>query len=194
MAKEEQMTNESEASQTQNQQGQQGMERQPQASVPDKRGRHPGNPFSLMRRFSEDMDRLFGNFFAPSALGWQGLSNDVADATFWPEIEVHHSGDKLIVQADIPGLKKEDVSVEVRDRELTISGERRSESEHNEGRYYRTERSYGSFRRTIALPEGAKTDSASATFENGVLKIEIDAPGGEQSGARRIEVRSGSPH
>src|SRR5207244_1444558 len=49
--------------------------------------------------------------------------------------EVHHSGDKLIVQADIPGLKKEDVSVEVRDRELTISGERRSESEHNEGRY-----------------------------------------------------------
>jgi len=194
MANEEHMTHETQPEQSESQQKERSMQRQPAPSAPVRRASHPTSPFSLMRRFSDDMDRLFGNFFGPSALGWGDWSNDVAAATFWPEIEVHHAGGKLIVQADIPGLKKEDVSVEVRDHELTISGERHSESERTEGRYYRTERSYGTFHRTVALPEGAKTDTASATFENGVLKIEMDAPGGEQSQPRRIEVRAGSPH
>lgn len=152
-----------------------------------------------MRRFSEDMDRLFGDFFRPSPFRWgdwperMHWPSGFGEATYWPELEVHHTGDKLVVQADVPGLKREDVSVEVRDNELCISGERRSESEHTAGRYYRTERSYGSFSRTIPLPEGAKPDTASATFDNGVLRIEIEAPGG-QSHARHIEVREGSTH
>jgi HSP20 family protein len=190
MANQENMTKESAGEQ----QGQSSIEQQPSASVPVQRSGSGTSPFSLMRRFNEDMDRLFGSFFSPSLLGWDDWSTAATDATFWPEIEVHQSGDKLIVQADIPGMKKEDVSVEVRNHQLTISGERRSESERNEGRYYRTERSYGTFRRTIALPEGAKDDSASATFENGVLKIEMDAPASGQTQGRKIEVRSGSPH
>lgn len=155
------------------------------------------SPFSLMRRFSDDVDRLFGNFFGPSSLWqeeWPSWSNDFAAMSSWPNIDVQHAGDKLLIQADVPGLKKEDVSVEVRDHEFCISGERRSESERNEGRFYRTERSYGSFCRTVPLPEGAKPDTASATFENGVLKIEMEAPGGAQAQGRRIEVREGSPH
>jgi HSP20 family protein len=151
-----------------------------------------------LRRFNEDMDRLFDNFFSPSPLRGDWLESagrsSLGTMNFWPEIEVHQAGDKLVVKADVPGLKREDINVELRDNELCISGERRSESEQSEGRYYRTERTYGSFCRVVPLPEGAKPETASASFENGVLKVEIEAPGSEQSGGRRIEVREGHPH
>jgi HSP20 family protein len=148
-------------------------------------------PFSLMRRFSEDMDRLFEGFFGPSLLGSEPFGS-LMQSTRWPEIEVHQEGNRWVVQADVPGLRREDVNVEVRDDQLVISGERRSQSERNEGRYYRSERSYGSFARAIPLPEGANLESASASFENGVLRIELEVPE-QQQRSRRIEVREGSP-
>ena len=74
-------------------------------------------------------------------------------------------------------MKLEDVNVEIRDNALCISGDRRSEHESNEGGVYRSERSYGSFSRTIPLPEGAKPETAIATFENGVLKVELETEG-----------------
>jgi HSP20 family protein len=201
MAKQEMQNQEAkslERSPNQEEQGQQGVQRSRGASAPLQRGTHGTNPFamspfSLMRRFSEDVDRLFGGFFGPSLLS-NDWPSDFAAKSFWPEIDVQHTGDKLLIQADVPGLKKEDVHVDVRDHELCISGERRSESDRNEGRFYRTERSYGSFYRTVTLPEGAKPETASATFDNGVLKIEMEAPGGGQGQSRRIEVREGSPH
>ena len=175
---------------------QQQLERTSGTFAPVRRGAGYGvGPFSLMQKFSADMDRLFGDFFGSSPrrrdLDWPAYAGA---ETFWPELEVRHVGDKLLVNLDVPGLKKDDVHVEVQDGELCISGERRSEAERKEGRYYRTERSYGSFCRTIPLPEGAKPDTASATFENGVLKIEMEAPGGGQSQSRRIEVRETEPH
>lgn len=145
-------------------------------------------PFSLVRQLAEDMDRLFGGFLGT------GLFRDLGETAFWPEIEVQQTGNKLVVQADLPGLKKDDVTIEVRDNALILSGERRSEAEREEAGFYRTERSYGSFFRTIPLPKGAKPETASASFENGVLKIEMDAPGEEEAQARRIEVREGSAH
>ena len=84
--------------------------------------------------------------------------------------------------------------MEVRGNELSISGQRRSQAEQREGRYYRAERSYGNFCRNLRLPDGAKPDTASASFENGVLEIEMEAPGGEQGQSRRIEVREGTLH
>jgi HSP20 family protein len=204
MEKQEQQAQQDQKSQSvapdRNQGGQQGIQRGQGASAPIERGggygasRFSTSPFSLMRRFSEDMDRLFDSFFGSSPTRWGSWPGDIAATGLWPEIEVHHAGDKLVIQADVPGLKKDDVTVEVRDHELSISGERRSQSEQNEGRYYRTERSYGRFSRTVPLPEGAKADTASATFENGVLKIEMEAPGGGQRQARRIEVREGNAH
>jgi HSP20 family protein len=140
-----------------------------------------------MRRLSDDMDRLFEGFLGSGPSGWPEWPRTLSRATSWPEIEVSQKGDKLIVQADVPGLKKEDVNVEVRDNELCISGERRSESERTEGGYYQSERSYGSFCRVVPLPEGAKPDTTSATFKDGVLRVEIEAP--ETRPGRRIEVR-----
>jgi HSP20 family protein len=85
-------------------------------------------------------------------------------------------------------MKKDDVSVELRDGEFCISGERRSESERTEGSYFQSERSYASFCRVVPLPAGANPDTASATFENGVLRVELEAPGQTAHG-RKIEVR-----
>lgn len=161
-----------------------------EGSLGGRRGYGSG-PFSLMRRLSDDMDRLFGDFFGPRLFDW-GERDELGwpriETSSWPEIEISQQGNKLVVQADIPGLKKDDVTVELRDNELCISGERREEKQTNEQGYFRSERTYGSFCRTVPLPEGAKPDTATATFENGVLKVEIEAPGVEQSRGRRIEV------
>ena len=177
------------------------MERRPETELSTERrsrGRPFGfGPFSLMRRLSEDMDRMLDDFFVPNLSPWANWPRQLAPSgaeTLWPNIEVEHKGDKLVVQADVPGLKKEDVQVEIFDNELCISGERRSEHERTEGGYYRSERSYGSFCRSVPLPEGAKPETASATFDNGVLRIEIEAPADQGRGGRRVEVREGSPH
>jgi HSP20 family protein len=145
-------------------------------------------------------DRLVTNFFGASLLPWANWSDPANRSTgrepraFWPELEVQHRADKLAVRIDLPGIQKDDIAVEVRGSELSISGQRRSQAEHREGHYYRAERSYGSFCRKLRLPEGAKPETASASFENGVLEIEMEAPGGEQGQSRRIEVREGTLH
>lgn len=163
------------------------------SSSPSRRMRSGGDsPFTLMRRLSEDMDRLFGEFFGGrSALGFRGSA--FGESTTWPEIEAFRRGDKFVIRADVPGMNKEDVRVEVVDDELCISGERRSESEQTEGDYYAAERSYGAFCRTIPLPHGAKADTASASFDKGVLEIEMEVPA-ETGRGRRIEVREQPSH
>lgn len=173
--------------------GQSGNRSMQQGSRGLSRGRASADafgPFSLMRRFSEDMDRLFEGFFGPSLWSSEPLSM-LGQSTRWPELEMHQEGNRWVVQADVPGLRREDVNVEVRDGELVISGERRSQSEKNERGFYRSERTYGSFSRAIPLPEGANLESASASFENGVLRIELEVPE-QQQRSRRIEVREGS--
>lgn len=162
-------------------------------------------PFSLMRRISEDMDRLFEGFFGPGLLGSRGplgASNSLFEGQSpfglgrtgqWPEIDVHQEGDRLIILADVPGLNREDVHVEVQDQRIVISGERQTQNERREGGFYHSERSFGSFSRAIPLPENANVESASASFENGVLRIEIEAPDQQRSRGRRIEIREGRP-
>jgi len=155
-----------------------------------------GGPFSLTRRLAEEMDRMFedffsGNFFGMGMMPWQERSSAV-EPTWWPQVEVAQNGNKVEIRADLPGLKKEDVKVEVHSNQLRISGERRSETERNEGGLYRSERSYGHFSRTIDLPENANLDSTSASFENGVLNIEIEVPSLQAREPRQIEVQDAS--
>ncbi|HEV3467866.1 MAG TPA: Hsp20/alpha crystallin family protein [Pyrinomonadaceae bacterium] len=157
-----------------------------------------GSPFSFMRRFSEEMDRLFEDF--GFGRGWLAPSfgRDFFPAGFgefgqtaWsPQVEVFEREGQLVVRADLPGLTKDDVKVEVNDNALTISGERKSEHEERGEGFYRSERSYGSFYRQIPLPEGASADDADATFRNGVLEITMPAPQ-RQSRSRRLEITEG---
>jgi HSP20 family protein len=97
---------------------------------------------------------------------------------------------EFTVRVDLPGLKKDDVKVELTDNLLTVSGERQEEKEEKREGYYRSERSYGSFYRQIPLPEGSKTDTAKAEFTDGVLQITMQAPEREPK-ARRLEIKEG---
>ena len=150
------------------------------------------NPFAAMRRWSEDMDRLFQDFgFGQLGLGRFGgrpvsSQNDVGDWS--PQVEAFQRGDKFVVRADLPGMKKDDVKVEVENNTLTISGERTDEREEKREGYYRSERSYGQFYRAIPLPEGVNAEQCDATFKDGVLEVSLKAPQ-QREKSRQIPIR-----
>ena len=134
------------------------------------------SPFTLMRRMLEDMDRLFeGSGPARFAsTNERELERQIQGAAAWaPRVEVSERDGRMVVRADLPGLRKEDVRVEVTDDAITIEGERRQEREVEGSGVYRSEVTYGSFYRAIPLPEGANADAAEARFANGVLEITI---------------------
>jgi len=141
------------------------------------------NPFSAMRRMSEEMDRAFSRMFGGLGTGAR---------TGWiPAIDVAEHDGNLCVHADVPGMRPEDIKVEVTEDSLIIRGERRAEHEHRDEHTYRSERRYGSFYREIPLPDGAKTDQAKASFNNGVLEVSIPVP--EQASKRReIPIQTGT--
>lgn len=136
------------------------------------------SPFAMMREFSEEMDRAFrGN--GGSLEAWA------------PAVDIQRCNGDLVVTAELPGLKREEVKVEVTDDALIIEGERKREHKEDHEGYHRYERSYGKFYRSIALPEGAKTDQAKAELNDGVLKISVPAPEAKKK-ARQIEVEQGA--
>jgi HSP20 family protein len=142
-----------------------------------------GSPFHLFRRMTEEMDRAFDRMFGDFA------GTRAAGVGVWsPRVEAFQKGDSFIVRAELPGLKKDDVEVNVTEDAITIQGERQEERERNEEGFFHSERSYGSFYRTIPLPEGVITDSAKANFKDGVLEIRLQAPPNEVSKGRRIEI------
>ena len=154
------------------------------------------SPFSLVRRFSEEMDRLFGDSslmggLAPGFSRELGRLSDLENSTWLPQVEVLERNGKLTIRADLPGLSKDDIDVDIRNDAVLIRGERQQSKEENEHGYYRSERSYGSFYREIPLPSGINPEEANATFRDGVLEITMPAPA-RQSGSRRIEIGEGS--
>lgn len=158
-----------------------------EARVPVRRiGTTQRSPFGFIRRLRGEMDRFFEDFggsWLTSSNHWRELG-----AGWYPEIEMFERDDQIVVRADLPGLKKEDVKVEIRDDTLVLEGERRHEVEEKREGFYRSERGYGSFCRCIALPPGVKPAEAKASFKDGVLEIEIPAPERQQSTGRRIEI------
>jgi HSP20 family protein len=158
------------------------------------------NPFAFLRRFGEEMDRMFEDFGmgrgsqAPILEREFGRSGDLGEmgiAMWSPQVEMFERDNKLVVRADLPGMTRDDVNVEIAEGALVIRGERRSEHEENEEGFYRTERSYGSFYRRIPLPEGVNAENANASFRNGVLEITMPAPQHAEQ-HRRLEIREGS--
>lgn len=151
------------------------------------------NPFGMMRRFTRDMERLFEDFGGFSFPGFVNREMFPFHAEFkefdWmPQIEILKSNGDLMVKADLPGLTKDDVKVELTDEALTISGERKEEKEEKREGFYRTERNYGRFFRQIPLPEGARTDQANAVFTNGVLEVKIPVAKVETQ-TRKLEIK-----
>ncbi len=148
------------------------------------REREPSSPFSLMRRFIEDLDRLF---VMPRASG--GMIEDV-DTEWEPAVEMLQRNGELVVRAEVPGIDKDHIDVEVEDDRLVISGERRQEHEERKGGFFRSERVYGRFHRVVPLPEGADAEHAKAKFDQGVL--EITMPVAAHRRGHRVEVQDAS--
>jgi HSP20 family protein len=155
------------------------------------------SPFALMRRVAKDMDRMFESFgfgrgrFAPRL--WSDVPERFGEpelAVWAPEIEVFDREGEFVVRADLPGLKKEDVGVEVTENALILEGERRKEHEERREGFYRSERSYGRFSRAVPLPEGVDTEKVEAEFKDGVLEVRLPAPKRQPQQRRQIEIRS----
>lgn len=147
------------------------------------------SPFSMMRSMVEEMDRMMDDV-------WFGRSSDVLDqqrggmasGTWLPEIEMREQGNELIVSADLPGLAREDINLEVREGSLLIEGERRQEHEESAGGMYRSERRYGRFERTIPLPEGTEAEQIKAKFKDGVLEVRVPLPTERAGRGHQIQV------
>ena len=147
------------------------------------------SPFSLFERMFGDMDRIVEDFGLGRALGSLDRSGRLGD---WnPQVEVLERDGKLIVRADLPGVKQEDVRVRIEDDVLWLSGERRSDrTEEGEG-FWRSERSYGSFERAIPLPPNVDASACDASFESGVLEVQLKLPDQARAG-RDIPIGAGA--
>ena len=130
--------------------------------------------------FTRDVDRLFDAFFGRER-----------EARRWvPQMDLVEAEDHFVLKADLPGLDEGDVSIAVQDGTLTISGERKAEHESRERGWYRIERSFGSFNRSLTLPDRVDPDGISASFDRGVLEVRIPKP--EEHKPRRVEIKAGS--
>jgi HSP20 family protein len=125
-----------------------------------------------------EMNRLFSSFFGPTAHG----------SRWMPATDIVESDGEYVLTADLPGMSEKDVKIEVENNVLTVSGERRSEHEDKRAGYHRLERSFGSFARSVNLPEGVNTDDIEASFENGVLSVHIPKPA--QTKPQRVQVEA----
>jgi HSP20 family protein len=137
------------------------------------------SPFEMMKRFSEEMDNVFGGYGL-----WRG-SVPIEKEVWTPAIEVFEKDNKFFVRAELPGLVKEDVKVELTDDYLIIKGERKNEKEEKGEGFYRTELSYGKFYRSVPIPEFANLEETQATFNNGVLEVSIPIP---EAARKRREI------
>ena len=153
------------------------------------------SPFRTMQRFADEFDRMFEDLgfgrhlatpFGRQLFGTEPFGKETGLEGWAPDVEVFQKNNELTIKADLPGLKKDEVSVEITEDAVTIHGERKREREEESEGYYRSERSYGSFYRVVPLPEGAISDQAKAQFRNGVLEITMPAP--PASKGRRLEI------
>ena len=107
-------------------------------------------------------------------------------------MDLAETEDEFVLKADLPGLSEDDVSIELEDNVLTVSGERKGEHEERKDGYYRVERSYGRFSRSLTLPEGVDADAVKASFDHGVLEVHIPKPEAKQAAQGRDLRRRGA--
>ncbi|MFO7883802.1 MAG: Hsp20/alpha crystallin family protein [Desulfobacteraceae bacterium] len=140
------------------------------------------NPFNEIVSFNNRLGNLFNDpFFKPF------FDNSEGEFKSWqPVVDIYEENNHIVVKADLPGVKKEDISIDVENRVLTVKGEKVKEDEVKEESFLRRERSYGSFQRSFTLPSDITTDDIKADFKEGILKVEIPKPVKEQ--AKQIAI------
>lgn len=149
------------------------------------------DPFAEIDRMQQSMNRMFQESFRRASLF--APSSGMTAVMFEPDIDIREQGNRYVITLDIPGMEKDRISVSVEGRALTVSGERRIEQESSDEQsgFYRMERQFGSFQRAVPLPEDADPESLKASYDKGVLRIELEKfEGGENNReARKIPVQ-----
>jgi len=138
-------------------------------------------PLRELNSLQSEMNRLFNTVFdTPS-----GTSGNVL-RRWMPAMDLVESGEHFVLRADLPGMSEDDVNIEFEDGTLTVSGERKAEHEESNEGFHRVERSFGSFSRSLTLPQGIDPEAVTASFDRGVLEIRIPKP--EQRKPRKIAI------
>jgi HSP20 family protein len=141
-------------------------------------------PFRELSSLQTEMNRLFNAAFEGS-----GGSPAAAARRWTPAMDLLETDEQFVLRADLPGLSEDDVSIELEDNILTVSGERKAEHEEKREGFYRMERSYGAFSRSLTLPKGVDPEAVTAAFDRGVLEVRVPKP--EQRKPRRITISTG---
>ena len=141
------------------------------------------DPFRELRGLHDEMSRLF------SGVGPSMQGDEFARGAWSPNVDIYEDADKLIVEAELPGMDRDDFEVNVENNVLTLKGERKFEKKTEGDNYHRVERAYGSFTRQFTLPQSVTAEGATADFENGVLRVALAKR--EETKARKIEITGG---
>ncbi|HZD40681.1 MAG TPA: Hsp20/alpha crystallin family protein [Terriglobales bacterium] len=148
----------------------------------------PRRPFMGLARWDRDMERMMEDFFGRRWRPWpeRWFRTEEAELAA-PALDLYEEKDDIVIKAELPGIDKENIEVNLTDHTLTIKGEKKKEEETKEENYYRAERSYGAFVRTIELPKDVHADKVKANFKNGVLEVRL--PKTEAAKAKEVKVK-----
>ena len=149
----------------------------------------PWRPFMDLTRWDRDMDRMMDDFFGRRFRPWwpdRWFRTDEMEVRA-PVVDVFEDKNDIVVKAELPGMDKDNIEVNLTDNTLTIKGEKKKEEEVKEENYYRCERAYGSFVRSVELPKAVHADKVKASFKNGILEVRV--PKTEEAKAKEIKVK-----
>ena len=139
------------------------------------------DPFRELFALQNEMNRLFTGAFPQ-----RGSQEEIRHGAWNPSVDIYESKDQLILEAELPGMSREDVEVSIENNVITLKGERKFEKKAENDNYHRVERGYGSFTRSFTLPQTVTAEGATADFSNGVLRVSL--PKREEIKARKIEI------
>ena len=139
------------------------------------------NPWREMSTLQHRINHLLNEPFFRS-----GEDDELRMGTWYPAVDMFDDDDKIVIKAELPGMDKKDISVDIENRVLTLSGERSYDNEVKEENYYRRERATGKFKRAFNLPADVDADNIKADFKDGVLRVEIPKP--EEQKPKQITV------
>lgn len=130
------------------------------------------SPLREMAMANSYFNRLFDNSF-----GRRGFDNSELELSHWhPMVDIYDREGEIVIKAELPGLEKKDITIDVKDRVLTLKGERTYDNEVKEDKYYRRERAFGKFERSFSLPDGLDPEKIKADYKDGLLSVEIPKP------------------
>jgi HSP20 family protein len=147
----------------------------------------PWRPFMDPTRWEREMDRMMENFFGRTPL-WPSLwSREIGGELITPALDIYEANGDIVVQAELPGMTKDDIEVDISDSHLILKGKKKKEEKIEEEGYFACERAYGAFHRSVELPADVQADKVKASFKNGILEIRL--PKTEEAKTKEIKVK-----